>query len=124
MFFFSSRRRHTRCGRDWSSDVCSSDLAMPRRLCPCSCSLRIAVRVFWSSMAHLLLKTFCHTTGLLHGLPKTLRQLFTFSFQEFLQCSLTKAPVRPSRDRAQHFGIGAKILLGTRCRGRRWHRLL
>src|SRR5436305_15236692 len=27
-FFFSSRRRHTRCGRDWSSDVCSSDLAV------------------------------------------------------------------------------------------------
>src|SRR5215813_2353794 len=26
LFFFSSRRRHTRCGRDWSSDVCSSDL--------------------------------------------------------------------------------------------------
>src|SRR3989449_10543304 len=26
-FFFSSRRRHTRCSRDWSSDVCSSDLA-------------------------------------------------------------------------------------------------
>src|SRR3712207_6770611 len=27
MFFFSSRRRHTRYWRDWSSDVCSSDLA-------------------------------------------------------------------------------------------------
>src|SRR5690606_40577021 len=26
-FFFSSRRRHTRFSRDWSSDVCSSDLA-------------------------------------------------------------------------------------------------
>ena len=25
-FFFSSRRRHTRLRRDWSSDVCSSDL--------------------------------------------------------------------------------------------------
>src|SRR5712675_2872089 len=25
-FVFSSRRRHTRCSRDWSSDVCSSDL--------------------------------------------------------------------------------------------------
>src|ERR1041385_3744262 len=25
-FFFSRRRRHTRCSRDWSSDVCSSDL--------------------------------------------------------------------------------------------------
>src|SRR2546429_2723806 len=29
VFFFSSRRRHTRCSRDWSSDVCSSDLATP-----------------------------------------------------------------------------------------------
>src|SRR3712207_8086140 len=31
MFFFSSRRRHTRYWRDWSSDVCSSDLAAPGR---------------------------------------------------------------------------------------------
>src|SRR5699024_12127830 len=29
-FFFSSRRRHTRSKRDWSSDVCSSDLALRR----------------------------------------------------------------------------------------------
>src|SRR5690606_40747874 len=29
-FFFSSRRRHTRFSRDWSSDVCSSDL-FPRQ---------------------------------------------------------------------------------------------
>src|SRR5207302_7030446 len=27
-FFFSSRRRHTRFSRDWSSDVCSSDLVL------------------------------------------------------------------------------------------------
>src|SRR5258707_14506999 len=33
-FFFSSRRRHTRYWRDWSSDVCSSDLSSAlRRLC-------------------------------------------------------------------------------------------
>src|SRR5690606_39327464 len=31
MFFFSSRRRHTRFSRDWSSDVCSSDLCRDRR---------------------------------------------------------------------------------------------
>src|SRR5438105_7617322 len=31
LFFFSSRRRHTRSTRDWSSDVCSSDLF--RSLC-------------------------------------------------------------------------------------------
>src|SRR6266571_3058795 len=41
MFFFSSRRRHTRLTCDWSSDVCSSDLGNPedgdrrrRRRCP------------------------------------------------------------------------------------------
>src|SRR5262245_4538184 len=33
LFFFSSRRRHTRCLSDWSSDVCSSDLPIkPLRL--------------------------------------------------------------------------------------------
>src|SRR5690606_40083785 len=31
-FFFSSRRRHTSFSRDWSSDVCSSDLGRSRKL--------------------------------------------------------------------------------------------
>src|SRR3712207_7118607 len=31
-FFFSSRRRHTRYWRDWSSDVCSSDLELGTHL--------------------------------------------------------------------------------------------
>src|SRR5690606_40308641 len=30
LFFFSSRRRHTRFSRDWSSDVCSSDLELTK----------------------------------------------------------------------------------------------
>src|SRR5699024_12788644 len=37
LFFFSSRRRHTRSKRDWSSDVCSSDLTrfvILSALCP------------------------------------------------------------------------------------------
>src|SRR5437868_9967304 len=33
-FFFSSRRRHTRSKRDWSSDVCSSDLLPAAGLLP------------------------------------------------------------------------------------------
>src|SRR5690606_41056847 len=32
LFFFSSRRRHTRFSRDWSSDVCSSDLSAIRQV--------------------------------------------------------------------------------------------
>src|SRR6478735_2609447 len=34
VFFFSSRRRHTRLQGDWSSDVCSSDLVLAARLIP------------------------------------------------------------------------------------------
>src|SRR5256885_8847662 len=37
IFFFSSRRRHTRLQGDWSSDVCSSDLC---HLAHCSCGGR------------------------------------------------------------------------------------
>src|SRR6266508_4360625 len=33
-FFFSSRRRHTSWPRDWSSDVCSSDLPFSRTISP------------------------------------------------------------------------------------------
>src|SRR5205814_3126159 len=50
-FFFSSRRRHTRCLSDWSSDVCSSDLAFPsapglsaprlNRFQLCACTLNL-----------------------------------------------------------------------------------
>src|SRR5207249_5691505 len=32
IFFFSSRRRHTRSKRDWSSDVCSSDLKAKKEI--------------------------------------------------------------------------------------------
>src|SRR2546421_4441224 len=44
-FFFSSRRRHTRSDRDWSSDVCSSDLpvgADRRRVACVSYAVQIA----------------------------------------------------------------------------------
>src|SRR5690606_39475474 len=34
IFFFSSRRRHTRFSRDWSSDVCSSDLTPAPQIVP------------------------------------------------------------------------------------------
>src|SRR5438105_10754243 len=33
VFFFSSRRRHTRSTREWSSDVCSSDLSSNAEIC-------------------------------------------------------------------------------------------
>src|SRR6266481_7818269 len=45
VFFFSSRRRHTRWNCDWSSDVCSSDLAKLLEDGEYLCSLRTMYRV-------------------------------------------------------------------------------
>src|SRR2546429_7203755 len=52
-FFFSSRRRHTRCSRDWSSDVCSSDLgdrviAFGRRSAPEFAGLSAVTYLRWT----------------------------------------------------------------------------
>src|SRR2546426_6911279 len=57
MFFFSSRRRHTRLQGDWSSDVCSSDLA----------DLRLTARdadTAWGQLDKLLLiANLNHSSG-------------------------------------------------------------
>src|SRR3712207_29455 len=45
-FFFSSRRRHTRYWRDWSSDVCSSDLRLLWRRRP----LRLEAEILRDAM--------------------------------------------------------------------------
>src|SRR5207253_4041724 len=42
---FSSRRRHTRWPRDWSSDVCSSDLADPPAVLPFESSSQCRIEV-------------------------------------------------------------------------------
>src|SRR5436305_10275497 len=50
-FFFSSRRRHTRCGRDWSSDVCSSDLKLVGGMTSAVDSFNQAVKVFGQAVS-------------------------------------------------------------------------
>src|SRR5207302_4759752 len=62
-FFFSSRRRHTRFSRDWSSDVCSSDLLA------CATKLRT---VPFSWRTPMLLKRFAGLTELNEGEPFTI----------------------------------------------------
>src|SRR5262245_65127137 len=48
-FFFSSRRRHTRCLSDWSSDVCSSDLTAVRKGSGCSVPAALACSLPWAA---------------------------------------------------------------------------
>src|SRR2546429_4345873 len=75
-FFFSSRRRHTRCSRDWSSDVCSSDLLALRDAIAASLGAMLA----WE-LSHYLLghpkPVFAAVTALVclaPGLPSHLKQ--------------------------------------------------
>src|SRR5882757_2605570 len=54
-FFFSSRRRHTRYWRDWSSDVCSSDLrSSRRRTCGRESYIRGLIRGHMRGTTHLM----------------------------------------------------------------------
>src|SRR3712207_7077913 len=63
IFFFSSRRRHTRYWRDWSSDVCSSDLSactimFPRILFEVYVVNRQLAQQLWLPMAMTTLAGF------------------------------------------------------------------
>src|SRR5207245_7510679 len=56
LFFFSSRRRHTRCYRDWSSDVCSSDLATASPpAAPCHTALDLGLDARYALTSELAL---------------------------------------------------------------------
>src|SRR5437870_9182496 len=48
VFFFSSRRRHTKWPRDWSSDVCSSDLDRP---------ILLSISAVWCHWCHVMDET-------------------------------------------------------------------
>src|SRR5438874_8275992 len=49
-FFFSSRRRHTRSLRDWSSDVCSSDLEIVQEVLKFICAGDVPGRHRWKPL--------------------------------------------------------------------------
>src|SRR5271163_5087137 len=67
VFFFSSRRRHTRSDRDWSSDVCSSDLSRPRWARGCGPSLPSGVcwvtLPIWAERRNRSGRRSCRTSG-------------------------------------------------------------
>src|SRR2546429_2587187 len=66
-FFFTSRRRHTMCSRDWSSDVCSSDLIKklrrrPERVLPDRGRVPVE-QPFLRAYGDLVVRT-CHRRGI------------------------------------------------------------
>src|SRR6267154_1920531 len=63
-FFFSSRRRHTRWTGDWSSDVCSSDLAV--LICGSGVGASVAANKFRGIRAGLCHDTYSAHQGVEH----------------------------------------------------------
>src|SRR5438105_5134804 len=93
-FFFSSRRRHTRSPRDWSSDVCSSDL----NSWPDNASLDKARRLLWpyfcliGQSSRRALSRLALSGQLLSGAKR---------------CWPAPAPPRPSRSEERRGGRGS-----------------
>src|SRR5438067_4186187 len=84
-FFFSSRRRHTRSKRDWSSDVCSSDLAV----------LDACRRPQWGSFT----RSLC---SLIHQLPSDV----LFLVAVFPHNAPTRLPRRSACHRSEERRVG------------------
>src|SRR2546429_4337662 len=61
-FFFSSRRRHTRCSRDWSSDVCSSDLISTQGWDAVATTVEQGQRIIYLETQRLVLNSFIEMT--------------------------------------------------------------
>src|SRR5215813_14212933 len=84
-FFFSSRRRHTRCGRDWSSDVCSSDLTSRNQIWPPGQALdvpvldpQVAAEFVVSRTGDTDRRAALELAGELGGLPLALEQVAAY----------------------------------------------
>src|SRR5690554_7267927 len=89
MFFFSGGRRHTRCGRDWSSDVCSSDLPHPEQFVFASNTHELLYRVFSSFAPEQPLRVLS-TDSEFHSFSRQIKRL-----QERPQFELVTIPTEP-----------------------------
>src|SRR5699024_11448708 len=66
LFFFSSRRRHTSSKRDWSSDVCSSDLGLASQPLERSPTIvRRTIRSFGDTFSPGIFSAQSHSTSVL-----------------------------------------------------------
>src|SRR5206468_9303237 len=93
LFFFSSRRRHTRSDRDWSSDVCSSDLG--------SVPLFIACVAIWGS-------TWIAITYQLGSVAPEASVSYRFLLAAVLLFAYCKARALPLRSEERRVGKGAR----------------
>src|SRR5256885_9859514 len=86
VFFFSSRRRHTRLQGDWSSDVCSSDLWLAAHYPIDGFVVIVKTRPWWGK--YLWKRT--RRLGLLKVLDELVFRLYWLLFKSFTDRMMTK----------------------------------
>src|SRR5207249_6019036 len=89
VFFFSSRRRHTRSKRDWSSDVCSSDLHLIK-----NAAMDLAVEAGVGAVVEKDTGLSRETSGAVNA-----KQLFTWKFSPTATFGETAAGLRSEERR-------------------------
>src|SRR5690606_40306451 len=103
--FFSSRRRHTRFSRDWSSDVCSSDLFMAVGAYSSAIMARQWGMSFWLALP--LSALFTGGIGLIFGLPSLRVKGFYLAMATLAaQFKIGRASCR---ERGEMSGVGAGV---------------
>src|SRR5690606_40686457 len=106
-FFFSSRRRHTRFSRDWSSDVCSSDLfrhkihqGNPQRLSPCALRGCLLGKLHQRKRQHPALAVLIDQIDeIRHRQRKRLPRLPFLNFSSSNGGRASRRPPKPNRQR-------------------------
>src|SRR3712207_7938533 len=89
IFFFSSRRRHTRYWRDWSSDVCSSDLHwLPQELQARRDGLRRGQADIGRQIERLAEVYLAGVVGLDNNGARSEEHTYELQSRQYLVCSL------------------------------------
>src|SRR5207253_4543053 len=96
LFFFSSRRRHTRWPRDWSSDVCSSDLVCHQRHSAHFAPLSQKANLRGWIQTHV-------SDGEIDQLLNTRSRVVKYAQQDRISSTLWRAEIWPRQDLRQLF---------------------
>src|SRR5437899_5319480 len=120
-FFFSSRRRHTRCLSDWSSDVCSSDLMWSQIVGKTSLALARWQNHWWQVALHVTARGLA--TGPMPYGSRTLDVEFDFVEHELVlrtdDGAVHEIPLRP-RSVAEFYHLYLKALETLAIRVKLW----
>src|SRR5699024_11578211 len=113
LFFFSSRRRHTRSKRDWSSDVCSSDLLKANPNAPFTPKTYIfgAKAAPGYYMAKQMIRMICKLGNLIDSDPAVKGKLSVVYLEDY--CVTLSEQLMPASEVSEQISLAGTEASGT-----------